>query len=198
MNEGLALLFHAVIVQMGGGVIIVTRLQRYDAGPGPLFRSPSSPWTRVAGTALVTLLAVSPLVDMTQLGFSALAERLQWELEPQALPMEFLAAESHWTIVLITGMAVVLAPLFEELLFRGLLYRSLGPFLGRLPAAGLTAALFAWTHGSLSVFPGLVVLGLGLTVAYELTGSLATPILMHAGFNLRSLLIMTALRGTGP
>ena len=196
IDESVALLCHALLVQVAGGCVILARLRLYGSGPVRLLCGPSCSPLRGAGTALVLLLGISPLIDLAQVGFPALLERLGWDLEPQALPLQFLSAESPWTLGLIAVVALTLAPLFEELLFRGLLYRSLRPLVGPVPAALAAAGLFAWTHGNLSVFPGLLLLGLGLTLAYELTGSLAAAILMHAGFNLRSLLIMIALRGS--
>ena len=194
--EWAPLLCHALIVQTAGGLAILARLRLYGERPREILRGPSPSLRRDAATAFVLLLAISPFADLAQIAFPHLVRWLGWDLEPQALPMQFLLTESPWTLALIAGVALGLAPFFEELLFRGLLYRSLRPVLGPVPAAVATAALFALIHGNLSVFPGLLILGLGLALACELTGSLATAILLHAGFNLRSLLMMIALRGT--
>lgn len=80
---------------------------------------------------------------------------------------------------------VVLAPLVEEVAFRGLLYATLRRRLGWPAAALLSAALFALPHGyglggSLSVFVSGVVWAWG----YERTGSLLPGIAAHAANNL--------------
>lgn len=80
-------------------------------------------------------------------------------------------------------MAVVVAPIFEEIVFRGYLYAVFKKWAG--PAASLifTAALFAALHVSVTVLPSLLVLAIALTIAYEWSGSLLVPIAMHASFN---------------
>lgn len=86
---------------------------------------------------------------------------------------------------------VALAPLGEELLFRGLIYRSLRDGLARrLPVglamavgAGVSAALFAWAHGAdgqAQQLWQLAGVGLLLVLAYELTGSIAAPVMVHS------------------
>ena len=54
----------------------------------------------------------------------------------------------------------------------------------------LACLLFAATHGSLSAFGGLFTLAVCLNIAYERTGSLLVPIVVHAMFNLTSLLVL--------
>jgi membrane protease YdiL (CAAX protease family) len=80
--------------------------------------------------------------------------------------------------------AVVWAPVVEEITFRGLLFATLRTRMGLLPAAALSAAVFALPHdygvgGSLSVFWS----GLIWAVAYERTKSLLPGILAHAANN---------------
>lgn len=86
---------------------------------------------------------------------------------------------------------VALAPLGEELLFRGLIYRSLRDGLARhLPlglalaiGAAVSAGLFAYAHGGEGQEQQLWQLagvGLLMVLAYELTGSIAAPIMMHS------------------
>ncbi|MGB0767653.1 MAG: lysostaphin resistance A-like protein [Phycisphaeraceae bacterium] len=85
--------------------------------------------------------------------------------------------------------AVVLAPLIEELVFRGLLQTSLVRLMRgrRWPALLLAAGFFAVIHWAVLVsWHGIVplfVLGLVFGYLYERTGSLAPPILAHALFN---------------
>ena len=106
--------------------------------------------------------------------------------EPQEIVKYFTDAAQHsdWRRVLLAaGTAVVVAPVAEEFLFRGYFYGVLKRHVGLLPALLFTAVLFAAVHTSVPVFLPLFVFAVCLTLAYEATGSLLVPILMHALFN---------------
>jgi membrane protease YdiL (CAAX protease family) len=108
------------------------------------------------------------------------------ELEPQEITRYFTQAveQRNWgRILLATGMTAIVAPLTEEFLFRGYFYGTLRRHLGALPALLLVSALFAAIHLNAATLLPLFVLAACLTLAYERTGSLWTPICMHALFN---------------
>jgi membrane protease YdiL (CAAX protease family) len=89
-----------------------------------------------------------------------------------------------WRIAL---SAVIIAPFFEELIFRGYLYPAFKRFFGPFPAAVGTALLFAMIHDNAAGFAGLALLALAFTLAYEWSGSILLPIVMHACFNAMNL-----------
>ena len=83
----------------------------------------------------------------------------------------------------LAGVAIVLAPIAEEILFRGVLYsfiRKLG-----FPALALwsTSLLFALIHWNAMTFMPLLVLAVVLALLYEKTDNLLAPIAMHSLFN---------------
>jgi hypothetical protein len=91
-----------------------------------------------------------------------------------------------WSITL--GLLVVLAgPVMEEVTYRGLLQESLAQStMPRWSAVGLTSVVFALMHGGIAepyALPALFVLSVALGWAYEKTGRLITPIIMHMLFN---------------
>jgi membrane protease YdiL (CAAX protease family) len=100
-----------------------------------------------------------------------------------------LRLASSWFERLTLGAgAIILAPLAEEVLFRGILYpwiKSLG-----YPQLALwgTSLLFAMVHFNLLSLPALFVLALILTLLYEVTGNLLAPITAHIFFNALNLL----------
>lgn len=79
-------------------------------------------------------------------------------------------------------VTTVLAPICEEMLFRGLMFRSLSNWRGPWPAALITGALFGVVHG-LSAPPAdlvpLAFLGVLLCGIYQWTGSLYPCIALH-------------------
>jgi len=82
-------------------------------------------------------------------------------------------------IVLVT----VIAPLGEELFFRGFFFGSLRNWHGPVLAAILTGAVFGLIHAGsapIGYLVPLAIFGAGLCMLYELTGSLYPAIALHA------------------
>lgn len=77
---------------------------------------------------------------------------------------------------------VLVGPFVEELLFRGLGFSLLRPF-GRVVAIVGSALAFAAMHGLLEGFALIFMLGLGLAVMREVTGSVLPGFALHATFN---------------
>jgi uncharacterized protein len=93
--------------------------------------------------------------------------------------------------------AVIFAPLFEELIFRGALFGTLRVRL-RWPLAALASALiFAGAHGyGLVGFASVFLSGLLWAWAYEKTGSLLPGMIAHAANNLAvAVTLLALLRG---
>ena len=91
-----------------------------------------------------------------------------------------------WVMVAMFISAVYVAPVTEEMIFRGLFQTLLKRIThSKWPAIFFTSFLFAMIHGGgmMLHWPTLVVLSMGLGYAYEKTGSLVYPIVMHAAFN---------------
>lgn len=86
------------------------------------------------------------------------------------------------TAALVIHVAL-LAPVAEELAFRGLLYRGLRQLSRPLPAAVVSSLIFAVMHTHLAQGAWALGLGLLLAFAYEQTRSLLAPMLVHALFN---------------
>jgi membrane protease YdiL (CAAX protease family) len=86
--------------------------------------------------------------------------------------------EARWLLLL----AVVLAPLFEEFIFRGLVFGGLRRSIGLVPAMALSAALFAIVHPPMSMLP-VFVLGLCTAWLYDRRKGLLAPMLAHAVYN---------------
>ena len=79
----------------------------------------------------------------------------------------------------------VIAPIFEEMVFRGFVYGGFERSVGALPAVLLSSLLFTVLHGQYNVYElaQIFVLGMVLGLARMRTQSLFTPIVMHAANN---------------
>jgi membrane protease YdiL (CAAX protease family) len=86
---------------------------------------------------------------------------------------------------------------FEEIVFRGLVFATLRRRFAMLPAAVLSAALFAVAHGyGVLGFAAVFWSGLLWAWSYERTGSLLPSMAAHAADNLlASLSVILVLRG---
>lgn len=89
-------------------------------------------------------------------------------------------------------IAVVVAPLTEELVFRGVLFRSLADRFGVGAGVVLSAAVFSLVHLEVlwsqpAALAGLFVIGAVLAAGYHRTGSVLVPVVGHAVFNAVSL-----------
>ena len=81
-------------------------------------------------------------------------------------------------------LGVVAAPLVEEFLFRGIIYRRLCVHLHTVTANVIQAALFSFVHFYWAGFVPLFFLGFVLARLYEKSGSIYSCVVAHMLFNL--------------
>ena len=86
-------------------------------------------------------------------------------------------------IALLVLMVVVLAPMAEELFFRGLALRALEARMARRVALIASAAFFGLTHLQLLQLPALVMIGLVCGWLAQRDGRLGRAVWAHVGFN---------------
>lgn len=142
---------------------------------------PSLGWTLPIPRAFLVLVA-GPVLTIA---LSALGVLLRAPMDSSQIEVLIKSRASLAAIIL---FGVVLAPIFEEMLFRGfllpLLARSMGPLLGIL----LTAVPFALLHGAQNHWAWQPVLLIGIAgvafgyVRYK-TGSTTAAFLMHSAYN---------------
>lgn len=96
---------------------------------------------------------------------------------------------------MIVLVAVILAPVCEEIVFRGLLLHRFSVKWGPKTAIWVSSLIFGLMHG---LAPGIFLLGLSWSLIYLATrGSLRTTILLHASHNLIVLLLSNSLARMG-
>jgi uncharacterized protein len=132
--------------------------------------------------AAIALLPISRLVNHT----------------PQNVVHELDTAHGA-KLALLVVTALVIAPVVEELFFRGLLLRSLQRRVSAPYAVALSALAFGLAHvvldfGSGVVLPALVALGMISGIFAVRTGNLSRSILLHIGFNLLAVLAVLTNR----
>ncbi|SHI41383.1 hypothetical protein SAMN02745181_0070 [Rubritalea squalenifaciens DSM 18772] len=142
-----------------------------------------------AVASFILMLASMYLLDSVLQLNDWLTERLG-ERQFQEVVNQMMSAEGQRLLILIIGACIV-APLCEEIIFRGYLYSVTKRYTGPIFAAICTGVLFGAVHGEVWSFIPLSILGIILACVYEFTGSLWSSILTHALFNGVSTFYMT-------
>ena len=162
------------------GLLLVTWLLVYR--PRALSALPSFPG-RDPGGALRAGLGWGVLA---WIGSTVVIVAVGWLLEQLGQPPQPEAAEraiamlDPWVVIV---AVVFLAPVAEEIFFRGVVFNAWLREGGRKWAYIGSAALFAVIHLSLLSLLPIFLLGLALAWVYERTGNLLAPIAMHATVN---------------
>ncbi len=86
-------------------------------------------------------------------------------------------------LVAVTLSAVVVAPIAEEIIFRGYIFRVTREYTGLWGGALFSGILFGVIHFNVLGLPILALFGVALALVYEKTKSIWAPIACHAAFN---------------
>ncbi|MCG8377554.1 MAG: CPBP family intramembrane metalloprotease, partial [Chlorobiales bacterium] len=137
--------------------------------------------------AAINLLAVWPLVMVMILAVTLIGRLYSgdtFQIDPHPGLEQIVQNPNGLLAAVVMIMAIVIAPLSEELVFRGIL-QSLVASYTQIPwlAIGVTSLIFAMVHGDPTHWPPLFALSMGIGYSYEKSGSLWRPIFMHALFN---------------
>ena len=183
-------LFDGGPLPSGGTLLLLTSTQiglltvqgALVVAPGALAGLRLGAPTRVGRVLLIGLGAAVPAwIAATLLAYLATALLTAAGLKADAGILETVLGRGDPTVIIVAF--VIVAPVAEELFFRGVVYnaweREHGP---RLALFG-SAALFAAIHGSLSALVPIFGLGVALATVYRITRSLPAVIAMHAAFN---------------
>jgi len=130
------------------------------------FRASALGWTFLALVAYLVLTSIyTLLVDPPS----------------EQLPSGLEDADTDLVLALATGLLLIgIAPLAEEVFFRGFLYQAFRNSFGVLPGAVLSGLIFGAIHLEFFKLVQLAVLGVILALLFEKTRSLWPPIILHA------------------
>lgn len=146
----------------------------------------------IAVEGLVAFLLLPVMIAVMSAAGAAVTRRAGNGAMPS--PLEPFARSSYpGDRIAIAVLAILVAPISEEILFRGLVYNLLRKRLSVLPAALLQAAAFGLLHPFgfvVSVATG--VAGVALALVYEWRKTLLTLVLLHALLNAAAVAMMAA------
>jgi membrane protease YdiL (CAAX protease family) len=135
---------------------------------------------RAVSTGAALLIFAWPLVSLA----GAVTQRLFPNISGEQSIIElFNGSQTMQQRIIIIILAVTVAPIAEELMFRFFIYGVLRRYFGCFVGLIFNALLFGAVHGHLPSFAPLLVLGACFTLAYEWSGSILVSMSMHALFN---------------
>jgi membrane protease YdiL (CAAX protease family) len=141
-------------------------------------------------SAFGLVIVVLPIAYLLQLESATLMEKIHWKLTDEEAVTLLTGATSQAAQIYLAFFTVVLVPVAEEFIFRGMLF----PFIKQrgfpITAWVGVSLFFALIHGDPAIFISLFVLSLALTWLYEITDNLLAPIFAHALFNAAGLVFL--------
>ena len=141
-------------------------------------------------TGLGLVLIAMALALISSLLIKAFGDQAEPQKLVTLIAEESAKQENIGMLIFFVIMAVAVAPVAEEILFRGILYPAVKQ-LGHPRVAVIgTALLFALFHVNLLTFASLTAVALSLIVLYEFTDNLLAPITAHAVFNASNLIML--------
>lgn len=103
---------------------------------------------------------------------------------PQSFTVAIKGASYPWEFMLLTILGGIIAPIKEEVIFRGLIYPPLRRAFGKGKGILLTAIFFATLHLELVRFLPIFIGGVVLTWLYERSSSIWPSIVAHGTWNM--------------
>jgi membrane protease YdiL (CAAX protease family) len=190
----------ATLSFQGAGLILIARFLREQQTNWAESFGFLNRWRQAVVLGLLAALIFLPLGwGLQQASALVMTHLPHFKMEPkEQLPIHALRVSMSWGGRLALGAtAVLLAPVTEELLFRGILYPAIKQAGHPRLALWGTSLLFAAVHMNLVTFVPLAVLALVLTALYERTDNLLAPITAHVLFNALNFVMLLVLQQMG-
>ena len=174
----------AATMSFQGGTLVLTHLflRRHGMRWSEAFGF-ANQWRRALLLGLLVVVLFLPVGIGLQWASAKLMTGVDLEPIEQPAVQTLRITQSWFSRAVLAVVTIGLAPLAEEILFRGVLYPAVKQAGFRRLALWGTSVLFAMIHGNLTVFLPLLVLSVALTLLYERTNNLLAPIFAHALFN---------------
>jgi membrane protease YdiL (CAAX protease family) len=190
-DEAAALLlgFLAAAASLAAGVAGAAAMaRRAGVAPTEALGLETRGLARAAGAGLLCYALFLPALLGVALGWTALLESAGVEelVQPVVSTMrELSVGDRPWALL----FGILIGPLFEELLFRGVLQRTLARHLAAWAAVGITSACFAALHGAAAFLP-VFALSLILGGIAHKTRRVLAAWLVHAAFNAQTFVFL--------
>jgi len=161
------------------------------AGRRPFLKNIGFEWPQNSTPAMTTMLCTVLAIVLFSLAFA-----ITMLYGERKTDLDLLIESSIYTRFATAFVAVVTAPLAEELIYRGVLYKALEKAAGVAMAVVFVSLLFAGVHvfqyrNNLAVIAVITLLSITLTVARAVSGKVLPAFIIHLVFNgIQSVLIV--------
>ncbi len=164
--------------------LMVHLSRRRGAGLASSLGGPPAPLRSRVRQAFLFYVGAMPLIAAAGLLSNALVVLSGIPVQPQPILGGFIDVTAPlWFKGWLIATATIVAPVVEEVIFRGVFFPAAARKHGIPAAIVIVSMLFAGIHGHLPAILPLFVVGAFLCASYLYTGSLLVPVLMHAMFN---------------
>lgn len=182
--------FEVLFQSLSGAVFAAWIISSFSQTPLPLDAarlrpnaSGVSPW-RASTSALWAYCAVLPPMMVVALVNLVFADLFGMDdAAPHPVVGMLLEDGDPMQVGALAAAVIIGAPLGEELIFRGFLYRSLKQHTGVFVSALISGAIFSLVHMAPAAFLPYMMLGVAFALVFEWTGSLWTSIFLHGLWN---------------
>jgi len=197
-TEGAGMSAGGLVASMVFNLLMCASLLAYlhrlrGLNPAELFGLQHIHWRTLALVVLVFTVIILISVNLVSAATMKWLESFWPDQKPQETVRAFQESGSLGFRFLVIVAAVVIAPLAEEILFRGFVYGVLKRYTDAPFAALASSLMFAVIHMHVGSLLPLCMLAVLFCLAYEITGCLLAPMLLHAVFNGASVIGMMFL-----
>jgi membrane protease YdiL (CAAX protease family) len=169
----------AMIMLLGNGIIFTVVMHYKGLNYRDLFHSSPSSMAATLAVLLPAIVLTIPILLLTLSTLVAIVTAQFPMSRGEAAMFAEMTSGSFGAVV----MVCILAPILEEMLFRGIILRSFLQQYSRGTAIIGSAALFGFAHLNLYQYIAAVVMGMFLGWLYERSKSLLPCIALHAAYN---------------
>ncbi len=184
-QEGKFFLFVTNSIVLHGGTLLLVAavLRQHNLGWCAAFGFRLAGLPRTIGFALAGVLVALPVALVLQQLSAYGMKSVSVEPEVQVVVQTLQQTQTLQQKVFFAFVAILGAPVVEEILFRGILYPAIKQRGWPRLALWGTSLVFALTHANTATFLPLTFLAMVLVFLYERTGNLLAPIATHSLFN---------------
>ncbi len=160
-------------------------------GRRPFWKNIDFDWPQNSSPAMTTMLSIVVAIVLFSLAFA-----ITMFYGERKTDLDLMIESSIYTRFATAFVAVVTAPLVEELIYRGLLYKALEKAAGVAMAIVIVSLLFAGVHvfqyrNNVAVIAVITLLSFTLTVTRAVSGKVLPAFIIHLVFNgIQSVLIV--------
>lgn len=172
-----------MILQSCASIITIPVIWRIYAGDRALYPMQAGEIKADLKTFVLIILA-AVFLSMALNNIIYLTGVTQSSASYQEVNRKFFGSGLMWEII----GTCILAPVLEEVLYRGVVYGRVRYWFSKKEAAFISAFIFSAMHMNLVQFIYAFLLGILLVTVYEYTGKIYAPIIAHAAANLIAVL----------